>query len=514
MAAQTIGSGDGLAEATISELQAQQQSGRRTAKNLVEMYLGNISAIDQKGPELRSILELNPDAIAEAERLDGERRAGRVRGPLHGIPLLIKDNIDTADAMHTSAGSLALAENFAERDAFVIERLRQAGAILLGKTNLSEWANFRAAASSSGWSGRGGQCRNPYVLDRSPSGSSSGSGAAIAANLAAAAVGTETDGSITSPAAACALVGIKPTVGLVSRAGIIPISHSQDTAGPMTRTVADAALLLGAMSGADPADPATAAAPAANAIDYRQFLDAKGLAGARLGIARKRYTPGHYHLDALFEKTLQTLRELGAVLIDPADVPTEDHLNGAERTVFLYEFKAGLDAYLQRLGPASPIKSLADLISWNERHAERELQYFGQELFVLAQAKGGLHSEEYLAALATCRHHARTAGIDAVLEQHRLDAIICPTQPPAWPIDLVNGDSYRACSPTPAAVAGYPHVTVPMGFIFELPIGLSFFGRAWSEAALIRYSYAFEQATLARRPPRYLPTTPQGAAQR
>lgn len=493
-------------EATISQLQEQLRAGRCTAKSLVEMYLGNIAAVDQAGPGLRSIIELNPDAMAIAERLDAERSAGQDRGPLHGIPLLIKDNIDTADAMHTSAGSLALAASLAARDASVVQRLRAAGAILLGKTNMSEWANFRSSASSSGWSGRGGQCRNPYVLDRSPSGSSSGSGAAIAANLGAAALGTETDGSITSPAAACALVGIKPTVGLVSRAGIIPISHTQDTAGPMARTVADAALLLAAISGADPADPATAAGRGAS--DYGRCLDVNGLAGARLGVARKRYTPGHYHLDALFEKTLQTLRELGAVLIDPADVPTEDHLNGAELTVLLYEFKAGLNAYLEGLGPSAPIRSLAELIAWNKRHAGRELQYFGQELLVRAQAKGALDSDEYLAALATCRHHARTAGIDAVMDRHGLDALICPTQEPAWPIDLVNGDSYRASSPTPAAVAGYPHVTVPMGFVFELPIGLSFFGRAWSEEALIRFAYAFEQASRARRPPRYLLTAP------
>ncbi len=492
-----------LVEATIAQLQDSLRSGRTTARALVEAYLTRIAANDRQGPTLRAILETNPDAVRLADALDAERRGGRVRGSLHGIPVVIKDNIDTADRMHTSAGSLALEGSVAARDAGVAERLREAGAILLGKTNMSEWATFRSTKSSSGWSGRGGQCRNPYVLDRSASGSSSGTGAAVAASLATAGIGTETDGSITSPAAACGLVGLKPTVGLVSRAGIIPIAHTQDTAGPMARSVADAVAILAAIAGADPRDAATAGA-ARRVSDYAAALDPAGLRGARLGIARSHYTGYNGHVDSLFDTALAALRGAGAVIVDPADVVTEDHLHGEELTVLLYEFKADLNKYLTTLGPSAPVTSLADLIAFNEREKNREMPFFAQELFVRAQAKGPLTAPAYRTALATCRRWSRTMGIDATMTRHRLDAIVCPTQAPTWPIDPVNGDAFGGNCTTPAAVAGYPHITVPMGQVFGLPVGLSFFGRAWSEAALLKYAYAFEQETKARRPPAFL----------
>ena len=495
-----------LAEATIAQLQDGMNAGRLTSRSLVERYLGRIAANDRSGPNLHAVLEQNPDALMIAGQLDTERRAGRTRGPLHGIPILIKDNIDTADRMHTSAGSLALETSIAPRDAMIVERMRAAGAVLLGKTNMSEWANFRSSHSSSGWSGRGGQCRNPYALDRSPSGSSSGTGAAIAANFAAAGIGTETDGSVTSPAAACALVGLKPTVGLVSRSGIIPIAHSQDTAGPMARTVADVALLLNVMAGDDPRDRATRG-NAPHVTDFTQALGADSLRGARIGVARKRYTGYNDRVDALFHAALAVLREHGAVIVDPADVLTEDHLkNFEETTVLLYEFKADLNAYLAGLGSAAPVKSLAEVIAFNERETAREMPWFRQELLVRAQAKGPLTSLEYRTARAACRRWSRTLGIDAVMTRHRLDAIVCPTQAPVWPIDLVNGDCFGGNCTTPAAVAGYPHITVPMGDALGLPVGLSFFGRAWSDARLIGFAYTYEQATLVRRPPRFLPT--------
>lgn len=496
-----------LEEATIAQLQEWLRSGRYTARRLVELYTGRIGATDRQGPQLRAVLEQNPDAARIADDLDAERRAGRLRGPLHGIPVLIKDNLDTADRMHTSAGSLALETSIAPRDAFVVERLRAAGAVILGKTNMSEWANFRSSHSSSGWSGRGGQCRNPWVLDRSPSGSSSGTGAAVAASQCAAGIGTETDGSIVSPAAASGLVGLKPTVGLVSRAGIIPIAHSQDTAGPMTRTVADAAALLSAMAGADPRDRMSAAGAVRGAADYTRFLDPDGLRGARLGIARKRYTGYNGHVDNVFDEALAALRQRGAIIVDHADVVTEDRLtNGEELTVLLYEFKADLNAYLAGLGPDAPVRSLADLIAFNERERTREMPFFGQELFSQAQARGPLTAPAYRTALAACRRWSRTLGIDAVMTRLRLDAIICPTQAPAWPIDHANGDCFGGNCTTPAAVAGYPHITVPMGEVLGLPVGLSFFGRAWSEPKLIAHACAFEQATLKRQPPRFLAT--------
>ena len=507
-----------LDEVTVSQLQDGMRTGRWTARSLAEQYLARIDASDQRGPNLRSVLETNPDALTIADGLDAERKAKGPRGPLHGIPVLIKDNVATADRMHTSAGSLALATSIALRDSFVAERLRAAGAVILGKTNLSEWANIRANHSSSGWSGRGGQCRNPYALDRSPSGSSSGSAVAVAANLCAIAVGTETDGSITSPGSACGIVGIKPTVGLVSRAGIIPISHTQDTAGPLARTVADAAALLGALAGRDPRDAATRQSPAAGP-DYAQALDPGGLKGLRLGVARKRYTGYSQPVDALFEDALRALRDAGAVIVDPADVTTEDHLapspsgsfGNAESEVLLTEFKADLNAYLAGLGPGAPVKTLADVIAFDEQNRAREMPFFGQDLFEQAQAKGPTTAPAYRAALARCRRWSRTLGIDAVMDRRRLDAIICPTQGPTWLIDHVNGDSFGTSCTTPAAVAGYPHVTVPMGFVAGLPVGLSLFGRAWSEPVLIKAAFAYEQASRMRRAPQLLPTVEPAA---
>jgi amidase len=499
-----------LEEATVAVLQEGMRSGRWTARSLAEQYLARIEAMDQRGPSLHAMLEANPDALSIADQMDAERRSRGARGPLHGIPVLIKDNIDTADRMHTSAGSLALAGSIAPRDSFVAERLRAAGAVILGKTNLSEWANFRGRRSISGWSGRGGQCRNPYVLDRSPSGSSSGSAVAVAANLCAIAVGTETDGSITSPGSACGIVGIKPTVGLVGRSGIIPISHTQDTAGPLTRTVADAAALLGALAGEDPRDKATHGT-SAHVADYTRFLDPDGLRGLRLGIARKRYAGIHRGVDRLFEAALSVLRDRGAVLVDPVDLTTEDRLKDAEDIVLTYEFKADLNAYLDTLGPDAPIKTLADVIAFNERNRDRELVLFGQETMGRAQAKGPLTSPEYLRALARCRRYARAEGIDLVVTRHRLDAIVAPTSLPPRPIDFVNGDGGGADVTTPAAVAGYPHITVPMGYVMGVPAGLSFFGRAWTEPVLIKAAYAYEQATRLRRPPRLLPTVEPAA---
>jgi len=496
-----------IGEATIVELQEGMSSGKYTARSLAEGYLRRIDRLDRQGPELRSVLEVNPDAIPMAEKLDAERKANGPRGPLHGIPLLLKDNVCTRDRMQSTAGSLALVGVKPPRDAGIVERLRSAGAVLLGKTNLSEWANFRSVHSSSGWSARGGQCRNPYSLDRTPSGSSSGSGVAVAANLCAAAVGTETDGSIVSPSNCCSLVGIKPTLGLVSRSGIIPIAHSQDTAGPMARTVADAAVLLGALAGVDPRDPATAANPEPARIDYAARLDAKGLQGARLGVCRAHYMGYSPATDALMERAIDTLKRLGATLIDPADIATAGGFDESEYTVLLYEFKADLNKHLARWAPGGSMKTLKDLIAFNERRKDEELRYFGQEIFVEAQAKGPLTEQEYLRALDKDRLLARLQGIDAVMGEHRLDALVAPTGSPPSLIDLVNGDPSGGGSfSSPAAVAGYPHVTVPMGYVAGLPVGLSFVGRAWSEATLIRFAYAYEQATKARRPPQFLPS--------
>ena len=495
-----------LEDVGVAELQAGMTAGRWTSRGLVERYLARIDELDKRGPAINQIIELNPDALAIADAMDAERRAGKTRGPLHGVPVLVKDNIATRDRMQTTAGSLALVGSVVPRDAFIVQRLREAGAVLLGKTNLSEWANFRSTKSSSGWSARGGQSRNPYVLDRSPSGSSSGSGGAIAASFAAIAVGTETDGSITSPASASALVGIKPTLGLVSRSGIVPIAHSQDTAGPMARTVADAAALLGVLAGVDPRDRVTASSRAHLRADYTTFLDAGGLKGARIGVARGRFFGYHPHVDALAEDAIDALKRAGATIVDPANIETAGKFDEGEWEVLLYEFKADLAAYFAELGPDAPVKSLADVIAFNERNAEKEMPYFGQEIMLMSQKKGPLTSPAYRKALADNRRKAGLLGIDATVKKHRLDAIVAPTSGPAWLIDLVNGDTSGGSFTSPAAVAGYPHVTVPMGYVRGLPVGFSFVGPAWSEPTLIRLAYAFEQATKHRRPPTFQPT--------
>lgn len=493
-----------LAEATVADLQAAMASGARTSRGLVELYLARIAQLDRQGPRLHAVLETNPDALAIADQLDAERRARGPRGPLHGIPVLLKDNIDTADRMSTTAGSVVLEGSRPPRDATIVQRLRAAGAVILGKTNLSEWANFRSTRSVSGWSGRGGQCRNPYALDRSPCGSSSGSGAAVAANLCAVAVGTETDGSIVCPSAVSGLVGLKPTVGLVSRAGIIPIAASQDTAGPMCRTVADAAALLTALVGADPRDPRDPATAAAvgRVADYAAALDAGGLRGARLGVVRKSFGY-HPELDAAVEGALAVMKAQGAELVDPVDLSSMGELGADELEVLLYEFKDGLNAYLASLGPAAPVRSLAELIEANRKLADRELPLFGQELFERAQQKGPLTDPAYREALARNLRAARADGIDAIMDRHRLDALVAPTNGPAWLIDAVNGDHFIGGSTAAAAIAGYPSLTVPVGQVRGLPVGASLFGRAFSEATLLRLAYAYEQASHARRPPTF-----------
>jgi amidase len=496
-----------LDELAVAELQGALTSGKYTARSLAEKYLARVAAIDKQGPTLNSVIEVNPDALAVADALDRERKEKGARGPLHGVPVLVKDNIDTADRMATTAGSLALVGARPPKDAFVVERLRRAGAVLLGKTNLSEWANIRSSSSTSGWSGRGGLTRNPYVLDRNPSGSSSGSGVAVAASLCAVAVGTETDGSIVSPASVNGIVGLKPTVGLVSRSGVIPISHTQDTAGPMGRTVRDVAVLLGVLAGVDPDDPATAAGRGKSFADYTQFLDAGGLKGARVGVVRKLFGFNDA-VDGVMEEALRAMRRRGATVIDPAEIETLGKFDDTEQTVLLYELKADLNAYLAKLGPGSPVRSLKDVIAFNERNKTKEMPYFGQDTFLKAEAKGPLTSKEYVEALAQNGRLSRREGIDATMDKFKLDALVAPTGPAAWLTDLVNGDGHvtGGGSTTPPAVAGYPSITVPAGFVFGLPVGISFFGRAWSEPTLLKLAYAFEQETKVRKPPRFLPT--------
>ena len=493
-----------LDEVTIDALAAAMASGERTSRGITEAYLARIAALDRQGPMLRSVIETSPDALADAEALDRERDASGPRSPLHGIPILLKDNIGTADGTTTTAGSLALEGSRPAEDAPVARRLREAGAVLLGKANLSEWANFRSTRSSSGWSARGGQCGNPFVLDRNPCGSSSGSGAAVSANFVTAAIGTETDGSIVCPSNANGVVGIKPTVGLVSRAGIIPIAESQDTAGPMARTVHDAALVLGIIAGTDPRDPATAEADSRGLADYTPFLDADGLEGARIGVMRSTFG-FHSLVDRLMEDALDAMRARGAVIVDPIDLRPDSAMRRAETEVLSYEFKAGLRAYLETL-PDPPIRTLADLIAFNQANAGDEMPYFGQERLLAAEASGPLTDPVYLDARAAARRFSRTEGIDRVMDADNLDAILAPTGGPAWVTDLVNGDHFGGSSSAFAAVAGYPNITVPAGFIHGLPVGCSFFGRAWSEPTLIRITYAFEQATVHRRAPTFLPT--------
>jgi amidase len=492
-----------LDELTVSDLASRMKQGSITAEGIAQLYLERIDEIDRRGPTLRSVIEINPDALAIARSLDEEYKAKGPRGPLHGIPVLLKDNIESGDKMQTTAGSLALMGTPAARDAFLVERLRAAGAVILGKTNLSEWANFRSTHSTSGWSGRGGQTKNPYALDRNPCGSSSGSGAAVAANLCTLAVGSETDGSVVCPSSMCGIVGIKPTLGLISRSGIIPIAHSQDTAGPMARTVRDAALLLGAMTGPDSRDSITQANAGKSYTDYTQFLNPNGLRGARLGIARQYFTIGPA-VTAVMEECMALMRSAGAEIVDPADLSTFEAWRDTETQVLLYEFKADLNAYLAGRGGAA--KSLADCIAFNRAHRAQEMPYFEQELFEQAQEKGPLTEKPYKDALAKNHRLARKDGIDAVIAKYKVDAIVGPTAGPTWLTDWVAGDRADSGCASPPAVAGYPHITVPAGFKFGLPLGISFFGPAWSEPKLIQFAYAFEQARKARRAPEFLPT--------
>lgn len=490
-----------LEEKTVAELQEGMAAGRWSAREITKLYLDRIALLDRNGPRLRSVIETNPDALEIADALDRERRDGRVRGPLHGIPILLKDNIDTADGMMTTAGSWALAGHHAPRDSWVAERLRAAGAILLGKANLSEWANFRSTNSTSGWSGRGGQCANPYAMDRNPCGSSSGSGAATSANFCAGAIGTETNGSIICPASINGVAAVKPTVGLVGRSGIIPIAHSQDTAGPMCRTVADAATLLGAMTGLDPRDPATGPSEGRAFGDYTQFLDPAGLRGARIGVERS-FFGADPRVDALMEDAIQAMARAGAVIVDDTLVETRRQISAPSYQVLLYEFKAGMAAYFEMSGHPNGMRGLADLIAFNEANRESEMPFFGQEIMEMAEAKGDLTTPEYVESLATMLRLSREEGIDKVMDEHQLDAIVSPATRAAWMTDLVNGGGASAGSSGPAAIAGYPSITVPNGYVQGLPVGILFWGRAWSEPTLLRLAYAYEQATLHRRAPR------------
>jgi amidase len=493
-----------LDEITIDSLQKAFAAAQYSSRSVTEKYLTRIQEIDKAGPMLNSVIEVNPDAIKIAEELDAERKSKGARGPLHGVPVLIKDNIDTGDRMNTTAGSLALLGSQAPRDAFVAGQLRKAGAVIIGKTNLSEWANIRSGHSTSGWSGRGGLTRNPYALDRNPCGSSSGTGAGVSANLCVAGVGTETDGSVVCPASANGLVGLKPTVGLVSRSGIIPISHSQDTSGPMARTVRDAAILLGAMAGADQEDSATADSQGKSFPDYRKFLDPAGLKGARLGVARK-YFGFNDAVDQLMDTLIGEMKRAGAEIIDPADIPTFGKFDDSEMTVFYYELKADLAAYLARRGNAQ-VKTLKDVIEFNERNRAREMPYFGQDIFIKSEQKGGLDSKEYLDALALNQRLTRAEGIDFIMDKFKLDALVAPTGGPAWLTDLINGDHSAGGSSNAAAVAGYPNINVTAGNLWGLPVGISFFGRAWSEPTLLKIAYSFEQLTQARQKPRFFAT--------
>jgi amidase len=505
-----------IREASIDDLQRLMERGELTSRELTRLYLDRIEAMNTAGPSLRAVLESNPDAIEIAIALDAERRSRGPRGPLHGIPILLKDNIDTGDRMQSTAGSLALLGTRPTRDAFVAERLRAAGAVLLGKTNLSEWANIRSSRSVSGWSARGGQCRNPYILTRNPCGSSSGSAVAVSSDLCVVALATETDGSIVCPAHTNGIVGVKPTVGLTSRTGVVPISHTQDTIGPHARSVRDAAILLEAITGVDPRDTATAAGAGRKQKDYTSFLDPLGLRGARIGVPRKSFFGYSPPADQVIEGALEVLRRAGAVLVDPADIPTIDEINASpdEMTVLLYELKADLAAYCAERVPDPArrdipvVRTLADVIAFNEAHRKEEMAFFGQETFLQAQEKGPLNDPIYLDAVAAGRRRGGTEGIDAVLDRFQLDALVAPTGGPAWPTDPLNGDHFLGASSSPAAIAGYPLVTVPAGFCLGLPVGITFMGRAWSEPVLLRLAYAYEQASRERRAPRFLASMP------
>jgi amidase len=488
-----------------SELEAADiaRLGKSSSMSLTQEYLGRIGKIDKAGPMLNSVIEINPDALGDARKLDAERKSKGPRGPMHGIPVLIKDNIDTHDRMMTTAGSLALLGSIAPRDSFIVQKLREAGAVILGKTNLSEWANFRGSRSTSGWSGRGGLTKNPYVLDRNPSGSSSGSAAAVSANLCAVAIGTETDGSIVSPATQCGIVGIKPTVGLWSRSGIIPISSTQDTPGPMARSVRDAAILLGALIGVDDRDPATEASRDKGHRDYTQFLEVDGLKGARIGVVRKMFhiTP---RADEVMDRALETMKQQGAVLVDPADISSLGKFGDAEYELMLYELKAGVNAYLATLSSPVAVRTMKDVIDFNEKHSDRELKWFGQEHFLKAQEKGPLTEQKYKDAVEKCRRLSRTDGIDAIMDKEKLDVLVAPTGGVAGKTDLVYGDHGAGGTSSMAAMAGYPNITVPTGEVYGLPVGMSFFGRAYSEPVLLKIAYAFEQATKARMTPQFI----------
>lgn len=493
-----------MEEYSILELGKKIASGELTSHSLTESYLQRIETVDSNGPKLNSVLEINPDALEIADKRDQEYKSGKTRSPLHGIPILIKDNIDTRDKMQTTAGSLALEGSHARRDAFLVKRLRRAGAVILGKTNLSEWANFRSTRSISGWSSRGGLTRNPYALDRSACGSSTGSAVAVAANLCGAAIGTETDGSIICPSQTCGVVGLKPTLGLISRSGIIPISKSQDTAGPIGRTVEDVAIMLGVLAGADERDKSTQYKRRTAYHDYTKFLIKDGLSGARIGIARNMLGTDKKVID-LFESCLDIIREMGAVLIDPTDMPNIDDIDQSELEVLLYEFKSGLNSYLSDLGPRSKVHSMEEVIQFNEDHKNLVMPYFGQEYMLAAIEKGPLTSNDYREALSKNRRLTRKEGLDAIIKEERLDAIVVMTGGPAWMVDFANGDpgSWDMRSTSPAAVAGYPHITIPAGYIFNLPVGISFFTKAWREPTLLRIAYSLEQEMQVRERPKY-----------